>query len=115
MFVERNALGQIVRAFGCRQDAELEELADDSPELVAYLAVPIERRMTALEFLDLFTEAEQLAVLQAAMASPAINLWWTKLTMATYVDFDDPRLAAGLDAIVAAGLLTPARRAEIFA
>lgn len=82
--------------------------ADPQPESAS-------RRMTSLEFLDLFSEAEQLAVITAAMSSPQINLWWTKLTMATYVDFEDPRLAAGLQALVDAGLLTAERAQEVLA
>ncbi len=83
---------------------------------VAPFVAPIEpRRMTSLEFLDLFTEAEQLAVVTASMHSPQVNLWWTKLTMATFVDFGDPRLAGGLQALVVAGLLTAERAQEVLA
>lgn len=116
MFVERDEAGQIVRAYTNPQNFPTDELEDDDVGLLAFLAsLEPARRMTSLEFLDLFTEAEQLAVITAAMSNPQINLWWTKLTMATFVDFSDPRLAGGLKALVAAGLLTAERAQEVLA
>jgi len=74
---------------------------------------PPPNRATPLEFIDRFTEAEQLAIVSATMAVPQVKLWYDKLLAASFVDFADPRLAAGLDALVQAGLLTAERRAEI--
>src|SRR5690606_35624173 len=42
-------------------------------------------RFSALEMLDLFTEAEQLAVVSATMSVPAVKLWYDRLIAATYV------------------------------
>lgn len=68
---------------------------------------------TPLQFIDRFTEAEQLAVVSATLAVPQVKLWYDKLIAATEVVFADPRVAAGLDALVAAGLLTQARSEAI--
>jgi hypothetical protein len=68
---------------------------------------------TALQFMDRFTEAEQLAVVSATMASPQVKLWYDKLIAATEVVFADPRLSAGMDALVGNGLITQARSLEI--
>lgn len=71
------------------------------------------RTCTPLEFIERFTEAEQLAVVTAAMQVPALRLWYDKLMAAQQVVEDDPRLAAGLDALVSAGLITQQRRDEV--
>jgi hypothetical protein len=72
-------------------------------------------QFTALEMLDLFTEAEQLAVVSATMAVPAVKLWYDRLIAATFVTYEDPRTESGLQALVDAGLLTALRKAEIVA
>lgn len=76
---------------------------------------PVVRTMAPLEFLELFTQEEQVAVAAAAMQNPMVNLWWTKMFGATYVDFADPRLVQGLQALVDVGLLTSERMAEVLA
>lgn len=71
------------------------------------------KQFTSLEFLDLFTEAEQLAIVQAGMASAPVKLWYDRALAAQFVTIADPRTAGGLAALVTAGLLTEARRASI--
>ena len=68
---------------------------------------------TALQFLDLFTEDEQLAVASAAMQSPQVKLWYDRLLAAAFITIEDPRTEAGLQALVGAGLLTQDRKDEI--
>lgn len=72
-------------------------------------------RFSALEMLDLFTEAEQLAVVQATMANAAVKLWYDRMIAATFVTYEDPRTDGGLQALVTAGLITAERKAEIVA
>lgn len=72
-------------------------------------------QFTALEVLDLFTGAEQLAIVAATMVEPAVKLWYDRLIAATFVTYEDPRTEEGLQALVDAGLLTPQRKAEIVA
>lgn len=72
-------------------------------------------QFTALEMLDLFTEAEQLAVVEATMTSPAVKLWYDRLIAATFVTYGDPRTEGGLQALVDSGLITPERKADIVA
>lgn len=68
-----------------------------------------------LEFLDFFTEDEQLAITEASMQSAPIKLWYDKTLAASFVTIDDPRVSAGLTALVAANLLTEQRKGEILA
>ena len=74
---------------------------------------PAYPQFSALEMLDLFTEAEQLAVVEATMTSPAVKLWYDRLIAATFITYEDPRTEGGLQALVDADLLTPERKAEI--
>lgn len=71
------------------------------------------KQLTSLEFLDLFTEAEQLAVATAAMQSPQAKLWYDRTLAAMFITLADPRTEAGLAALVDAGMLTAERKAEI--
>ena len=83
------------------------EIVESQPESTAY------RDMTSLEFLELFTPAEQVAVVSATMTSPVVKLWYDKMLAAMNITLSDPRTEAGLDALVDAGLLTAERKAEI--
>ena len=71
------------------------------------------KQLTSLEFLDLFTEAEQLAVATAAMQSAQIKLWYDRTLAASFITLADPRTEAGLTALVDVGILTAERKAEI--
>ena len=73
------------------------------------------KQFTSLEYLDLFTEHEQLAVVSATMAVPQVKLWYDKMLAAGYITSADPRTEGGLAALVGAGLLTEARKVEILA
>lgn len=64
----------------------------------------------SLEFIDLFTDAEQLAIVGATMQSAQIKLWYDKMLGANFVSLNDERTIAGLNALVAAQLITAARK-----
>lgn len=70
-------------------------------------------RLSFLEFMDLFTEAEQLAIAGAAMTDVATKLWYDRAAGAQFIDLGDERLAAGLQKMVDAKLLTAARRTRV--
>lgn len=74
---------------------------------------PPEKTFSSLEFLDLFTESEQLSIAQLALQSPQAKLWYDRMLAANYIVASDPRTAAGLDFLIAQGLISPERRAEI--
>ena len=81
------------------------------PESVSPPVAP--KQLTSLEFLDLFTDAEQVAVVYSTMTSPVVKLWYDKMLAAMNITLSDPRTEAGLDALVDAGLLSVERKAEI--
>ena len=76
---------------------------------------PAAPRFTSLEFLDLFTDDEQIAVATAAMQSATVKLWYDKMLAASYITLDDPRTEAGLQGLVSATLISASRKAEIVA
>ena len=89
-----------------------------TPEEVAAIQPapqPERPRFVPLDFLDLFTEAEQLAVVQATLTSAAVKLWYDRVLAATYITLNDPRVESGLDALVSAGLLSTQRKAAVMA
>lgn len=65
--------------------------------------------------LDLFTPSEQLAVVTATMQDPVVKLLYDRLLGAAYWSYEDAETEQGLSQLVAKGLLTPARKAEIVA
>lgn len=78
------------------------------------------RMLDALEFRRRLTLAERgaitLAAAQAlAAGDPSLQVGLDDLSAARQVDLDDPELGDWLDRMVAAELLTPARRAAVLA
>ena len=73
------------------------------------------RTITPLAFMERLTRAERAAIRRAARADDALEDWLDLLRAAQAVDLDDPRTVAGVDAMVAAGLLAPRRREWLLA
>ena len=95
-----------------------EQVVEIHPDELASFAAPppTERpRFVPLDFLDLFTEAEQLSVAAAAMSSAPVKLWYDRVLAATYITLDDPRVETGLAALAAAGLLSEERKLAVMA
>lgn len=67
------------------------------------------------EKLDLFTSAEQLSVVEAAMTDSRVKLMYDRLLGAAFLSYEDPETEQGLSVLVEKNLLTPARKAEIVA
>ena len=94
------------------------DLDDFQPWLDAWNAatVPASPRVIApLEFLLRFTAAERTAVRAAAAISAELADWIDQARFAQEIDLDATTTAAGLDALVGAGLLTAERRATVLA
>lgn len=78
-------------------------------------APPARRVIPPLEFLQRFTAAERAAIRAAAAASPELADWIDQARFAREIELDAATTLAGLDALVAAGLLSAARRAAVLA
>lgn len=70
-------------------------------------------RFVGNQKLDLFTPAEQLAVVTATMQDPVVKLLYDRLLGAAYWSYEDAETEHGLALLVDKGLLTPERKAEI--
>jgi hypothetical protein len=66
-------------------------------------------------FINLFTDAEFLAIATAAPTNPRINVWLIKAQARDQIDLTDPLAKQGLDALVAASLLSGPRETAILA
>lgn len=109
-----------VRGIWFKPNGELVELLNlnDSPESgwtrqPPTPVIPPKTQFTSLEFLDRFTDDEQLAVVQATMASPQVKLWYDRLLAASFIDIADPRTEGGIDALITAGLIDPGRKTAL--
>lgn len=95
-------------------ESDLDNQVDDGSFNISIAADnTVKSRFLPLEFLELFTQEEQLAVASAAMTIPEVKLWYDKMLAASYVDLTDVRTAAGLSALIDAGLFTQTRIDEI--
>lgn len=112
-----DADGNIMRdARGVPLTVEVEMTEDEITAFEAErAALPVERRYTPLQFMELFTDAEQLAIVTATLANPAVKLWYDKMLAAQQINLSDARVTAGLAALVAAGLISQERVAELTA
>lgn len=79
------------------------------------VVAPAERVITKLKYMDRFTDVELAGIYTAAKSSVAVEVWLEKFKIASEINLDDPAHPAGLAAMVSAGLLGPARPAEILA
>lgn len=71
--------------------------------------------VTRAAFLALFTSAEMLAIASAAQTTPAINVWLITAQAHDVINLNDALTKAGLDAMVAAGILSAPRETAILA
>lgn len=72
-------------------------------------------RITRLQFLSRFTDAEMQAVIAASDQSPALRAALMKWQTADGIVLTDPATVAGVEALEIAGLLAAGRSAEVLA
>jgi hypothetical protein len=82
-------------------------VVDDTQAIAA--SVQSARKVSPLQFIERFTDAEQLAIVTVTQTNPQVKLWYDKLLASKEVNFDDARTQAGMSALVAAGLITQER------
>jgi hypothetical protein len=68
-----------------------------------------------IEYMELFTEQEQLAIAAAALSSPALKLWYDQAIASNRIELTSGRVAAGMQTLVDAGLLQADRRDVVLA
>ena len=75
--------------------------------------VPIDKKMTTLEFMELFTDAELIGILDAAKISTQVELFTLKMKQAEFMDLNYQATIDGINGLAAAGLITAERAAVI--
>ena len=77
----------------------------DEPEPIVE-PQPVIKSWTPLEFIEEFTEQEQVSVKTLAMSNAQIGLWYDKLLASQLVVANDDRLLTGLQALVDAKVIS---------
>ncbi|WP_173086443.1 hypothetical protein [Fundidesulfovibrio magnetotacticus] len=72
-------------------------------------------RMSKLDFLDLFTQAELEALKGLEASVPSVAVFWEKYRAAEYMNLTDPRTVASIRALETAGLIAAGRADRILA
>jgi hypothetical protein len=75
--------------------------------------IPLKTKFSSIDYLDRFTQSEQEAIAAATASSVAVKLEYDRLLAADFIDLNDPRTEAGIDKLIAAGLLDAARKLEL--
>lgn len=69
--------------------------------------------VTKAAFRNRFTFSERVGIKTAEASAPMLQVLADDQAQATYIDLSDPNAAAGLDLLIAFGLLTSERKTEI--
>ena len=114
VLLEREA----IRRASNRCEAEIEAAQDIAAvQAVQFVVTEADRatpsRITRLQFLLRFTDAEMQAIVAAADASPALKAALLKWQTAEGIVLSDPATIAGVQALEIAGLIAPGRTQEI--
>jgi uncharacterized MnhB-related membrane protein len=100
---------------GNRHRREIQEwVVDEGGVIEDWVAPTPEPRTTGTfrEFMELFTEAEQTAIIGLTQTNVAIKLWYDQ-ALAGDVWLGHAKVEAGLSALVTATVITEARKDEI--
>lgn len=99
---------------GNRHYKEYLEWQENNPPIEEYvLPVPPKNVFTSLEFRDLFTINEQLAIRESQLTDMEVGLVYDMMLSAQSIDISDPRTIQGMDLLAAKGLITNERRDKI--
>lgn len=71
------------------------------------------RSCEPLDFIERFSEEEQIAIVTATLSNPQVKLWYDKMLASKNVNFDDVRTQAGMHALIDSGIITITRSNEI--
>jgi hypothetical protein len=100
-----------------RHRAMIAEWEAEGNEITPY-QTPVQpaRRIGAFrEFMDLFSDAEQLLIISATQVNVSIKRWYDKAVGGSSFSLDHSQTEEGLTALVAAGLLTQKRKSMVLA
>lgn len=122
--VSNRLTGEVVYAYTSDAPVQWPGMEFDNFNHAAIVETPTSptvRRLTKLDYMNRFTDAELAGIYSAAKVSIAVEVWLAKFNSATpepdgtAVDLDDPRTIQGLQEMEAAGLIGAGRAAGILA
>lgn len=87
--------------------------AQHEEQLMSQPVITPSQRITRLAFMQRFTQAERVAIRQAAKTAPEIEDYLAMVDAATFIDLARPDTISSVNALASAELLTPARAVEI--
>ena len=74
---------------------------------------PVNKKISTLAFMELFTDAELVGILDAAKVSTQVQLFVMKMEQAEFIDLAYQPTIDGINALAAAGLITEARASGV--
>lgn len=74
---------------------------------------PLHMRLTKLEFLRRFSQAERIAMRNAAAQSPEMHDYMAMLELAEEIFLDDADTVAGVTLLESVGIIAPGRATEV--
>lgn len=110
--------GQVLsvpNAQGNRHYRELMEWVAAGNTIAPYVepTPPPKTQFTPLEFMERFTDQEQLDLSGAALTDPQVKLFYDKMLAAKDIDLNDQRTQMGMALLVSKNLLSQARANQI--
>lgn len=87
----------------------------DGATFAAPAPLPVENVISKVQYLKRFTQAERIAIREAAKTSAVVNDYVQLLDAASDVDLADPDTVAGVQQLESAGLLAAGRAVEVLA
>jgi hypothetical protein len=78
-------------------------------ETLSFDPLPVKKKIPTLSFMELFTDAELIIILDAAKVSTQIQLFVMKIEQASFIDLNYQPMIDGINALVSVGLLTAER------
>ena len=88
---------------------------DPAPQEQPQPVAQSQRVITKLDYMNRFHDDELAALYTAAKADVRIEIWLEKFKLAEFIDLNDARTAAGVQALEVAGLIGEGRANEILA
>lgn len=84
-----------------------------NPSTLDFDPIPADKRMTTLAFMELFTDAELVGILNAAKVDAQVELFVLKMKQAEFIDLNYQPTIDGVNSLEAAGLLAVGRATEV--
>ena len=82
-------------------------------ETLSFDPMPTDKKMPTLSFIELFTDAELVGILDTAKVSTQVQLFVMKMEQANFMDLNYKPTINGINALSSIGLLTAERAEEI--